>query len=323
MKRQHKGLLAVILILACVGIGLYGFNIYSPAPRLPLLSAQARREYLQVGDRQRSFIEYAPRRLSPGAALIIVFHGSSMSGSKMRQMSAYEFDLLADQKQFVVAYPDGYRGNWNDCRKRASYAAVTEHIDDIGFTRSLIEYMARTRHIDPHKVFAVGYSNGAHMVFKLATEAPHEIAAFAAVGANLPTVEDSSCHPTGPETPVMLVNGTEDPINPFQGGSVTLFGFGKRGNVMSSVNSAMMFVQRNAADLKPLIEKMPHRNVDDPTWVERTTWRKAGKDSVVLYTIHGGGHVIPQPGYRFPRLLGKTSQDLDMPKEAMTFFGLP
>ena len=36
--------------------------------------------------------------------------------------------------------------------------------------------------------------------------------------------------------------------------------------------------------------------------------------------MHGGGHTIPQPGTRFPALLGAHSEDIDVPAEAWIFF---
>jgi polyhydroxybutyrate depolymerase len=67
------------------------------------------------------------------------------------------------------------------------------------------------------------------MAFRLAMEGPVEIAAVAAVAANLPTPDASSCPQQGRTSRVMLIHGTSDPINPYQGGTVTLFGFANRG----------------------------------------------------------------------------------------------
>jgi polyhydroxybutyrate depolymerase len=58
----------------------------------------------------------------------------------------------------------------------------------------------------------------------------------------------------------------------------------------------------------------------DPTWVERTTWSESGKAPVVLYTIHGGGHVVPQPYFRFPVVVGRQTKDLDAPLAIWDFF---
>jgi len=100
--------------------------------------------------------------------------------------------------------------------------------------------------IDKKRVYVFGYSNGGHMAFRLAMEAPDEIAAVAAVAASLPTPDDSSC-------PLQAA----DPINPYQGGIVTLFGFASRGSVMSSMASAQNFAERNRITSPPARGQLP------------------------------------------------------------------
>ena len=91
---------------------------------------------------------------------MIVLHGSGMDGARMRLCTGYEFDCLADQHGFVVIYPDGYRHNWNDCRKYATFPAKRENIDDMGFIRTLIARASIEQAIDEQQVYAFGYSNG-------------------------------------------------------------------------------------------------------------------------------------------------------------------
>src|ERR1700722_10752902 len=230
----------VLGILVLVGIA-YSYYWYSPAPPLPSLTATIRKSTVRVGSRDRSYLIYVPANLPPQAALVIVLHGSGMDGARMRLCTGYEFDCLADQHGFVVIYPDGYRRNWNDCRKYATFPAKRENIDDIGFIRTLIARASIEQAIDEKQVYAFGYSNGGHMAFRLAIEAPDEIAAVGAVAASLPTPDASSCPQQGRTSRTMLINGTADPINPYQGGIVTLFGFASRGAVMSSMASAQHF----------------------------------------------------------------------------------
>ena len=58
---------------------------------------------------------------------------------------------------------------------------------DMGFIRALIDRVKAEHAINPKRVYAFGYSNGGHMAFRLAIEAPEEAAAIAAIGAGLPT----------------------------------------------------------------------------------------------------------------------------------------
>ncbi|MGH8460320.1 MAG: alpha/beta hydrolase family esterase [Stenotrophobium sp.] len=275
-----------------------------------------------MGDRTRSYLSYVPANLPRGAPLVIVLHASAMNAAIMRKWTGYEFDQWADQEGYAVAYPNGYKHNWNDCRKKATYPAKRLNIDDMGFMQALIAQMAARHGIDAHKVFMFGYSNGGHMALRLALDTPDAVAAVTAVAASLPTPDSSSCTSQGHTARIMLVDGTRDPINPYQGGGVTLFGFGKRGSVLSAQESVRQLAARNGLLSPPVAAQMPHLHAGDPTSVDRLTWANNGVPVTVLYTVHGGGHVVPQPAFRFPRLLGRTTGDLDAPKAALEFFGL-
>jgi polyhydroxybutyrate depolymerase len=307
----------ILLLIAAVA---YTYYWYSPAPPLPPLTARIRRDAVRVDGRDRTYLAYVPANLPRQAALVIVLHGSGMDGARMRRCTGYEFDCLADQHGFAVLYPDGYRGNWNDCRKHATFPAKRENIDDMSFIRALIGGMRQEQDVDERRIYVFGYSNGGHMAFRLAMEAPAEIAAVAAVGASLPTPDASSCPHQGRTSRVMIINGTLDPINPYQGGIVTLFGFASRGAVMSSVASAQTFAERNGITGPPARGQLPNGFSDDSTSVETLVWHANGKAVSCLYTVRGGGHVIPQQAYRFPRLLGTTTLLLDAPREAVRFF---
>lgn len=243
-----------------------------------------------------------------------------MDGAMMRRWTGCEFDQLADRKGFVALYPDGYKHNWNDCRRDATFPAKALNIDDMGFIRALIARFQARDGIDPAKVYALGYSNGGHMAFRLAMEEPILVGAIAAVGANLPTPEASSCPQQGRSARVMLVNGTDDPINPFGGGAAALFGLASRTAAMSSRATAEEFARRNDVTAAPIVTQLPRHDPADPTSVDRLMWALDGKPFVALYTVHGGGHAVPQSRFRFPRLLGRTNADLDTPAEAMAFF---
>jgi polyhydroxybutyrate depolymerase len=127
--------LLVLAILALIAAS-YGYFWYSPAPPLPPLSATIRKNGVRAGGRDRSYLLYVPIGLPPRAALVIVLHGSGMDGTRMRICTGYQFECLADQLGFVVLYPEGYRRNWNDCRKDATFSAKRENIDDMSFIRA-------------------------------------------------------------------------------------------------------------------------------------------------------------------------------------------
>lgn len=322
MRGFMKGAASVLGTLLILGAAGYGYFWHAPAPDLPLLSSVVEPLSVQVGDRVRSYLAYVPADLRPGSPLVIVLHGSAMDGATMRRWTGYEFDRLADRDGFVVLYPDGYRKNWNDCRRDATYAARLENVDDIGFIKLLIERLVAEKGVDPRKVFAFGYSSGGQMAHRLAIETPDLVAAVAAAGANLPAPDNTLCATDGRTARVMLVSGTHDPIVPFEGGEVSLFGLASRGMALSSMATGAALARRNGITAGPIVTRLPSHNPGDSTSVERLVWPQGDEPAVTLYVVHGGGHVVPQPAFRFPRLLGRTTANLNAPSQAVAFFRL-
>src|SRR5262245_53989465 len=294
-------LLAALLLAGCVIPGS------APLAKKSHFSEAMHRGVIRVGGLDRTFLAYVPRNLPTNAPVVLVLHGAMQSAQMMRVSTGYEFERLADQHGFLVVYPNGYEEHWNDCRKQASYAARKRAVDDKGFLLALIEQFHSSHGIDRMRVFAMGYSNGGHLAYRLAFELPDRITAIAVVGANLPTEENCDCEKSGRPIPVIIMNGTRDPINPYHGGRVALFGFANRGAVLSARESAEYFVRLNELDLQPEVSRLVPQGLSGSASVETLDWRAVGKPEVALVSIKGGGHVVPQPVYRAPFLFGHTS----------------
>ncbi|MNO77502.1 Esterase PHB depolymerase [compost metagenome] len=312
--RLLQTLIGVLVLALLVGTWWY---VPSETLRRPALTGSSEDATLRVAGLRRYYLLYIPRQLPENPALLVVLHSSRSNGAKMRRDSGYGFDALADREGFLVLYPDGFGGHWNDCRKAADYSARRQQIDDVRFLSRLIEQIGRERRIDPQRIFVTGYSNGGQMAFRLAAEAPQRIAAIATVAASLPTAGNDLCAPQVQPMAALLMNGTRDPINPYRGGRVTLFGFGDRGSVLSAEQSAAILARVNGIEGEASVERLtPWGKV----WSERQVWREDGAPPVELVSVHGGGHLLPQPGYRPPRMLGQMDPALDGPGEIWRFF---
>jgi len=307
--------------LAVVGVFLVGGCVgVAPTLKSPKLSASVQSATIQVGQLDRSYLFYVPRNLPTNPPLVFALHGATQNAGRMRVSTGYEFERLADKHGFIVIYPNGYKNHWNDCRKAASYAARRKNINDEAFILALIERFHSTFNADQTRVFVMGYSNGGHMAFRLALEMPERITAIAAVAANLPTDDNCDCRKSGGAIPVMIMNGTADPINPYGGGKISIFGFGNRGTVLSSRKSAEYFARLDSHDGAPEISRLPSSNRVDHIFVEKLDWNAPGRSEVVLESVHGGGHVVPQPVYKAPRFLGRTTSAINGPEEIWNFF---
>lgn len=312
--RLVQGLIFLLLVAL-----LAGAWYLLPGERLrePALTGVSEDSSLRAGGMRRSYVLYVPQKLAPNPALLVVLHASQSNGEGMRRDSGYGFDALADRYGFLVLYPDGFEGHWNDCRKAASYSARTEHIDDVAFLSRLIRRVQRERQVDPQQVFVAGYSNGGQMALRMAAEGKLPLAGIALVAATPPTPDNDDCRPLDKPLATLLMNGTRDPINPYAGGRVRLFGFGDRGDVMGSEDAAAAQAKRNGIDAAVEPEQLTRPG---PIWSERLVWQAAGTPPVELVSVHGGGHLLSQPGYRPPRLLGAGDPELDGPAEIWRFF---
>ncbi|MEU1297590.1 PHB depolymerase family esterase [Streptomyces sp. NPDC005840] len=265
---------------------------------------------------------------APGDArpLILVFHGSGQTGDRHRAFTGGVYDALA-ARGALVAYLDGFRGNWNDARRESRFPARRADIDDVGFARAVVAALASDRRADPGRVHAVGYSNGGQMVIRLAHEAPDLLAGAAVVAATMPAPENFLAgQAPRASLPVLLVHGTRDPIVSYRGGTMnwalrTLFRVG--GPTWSATRTARYFAERNGITTGPTTTRLPKKVPADPTEVERTAYEAAGVPPVVLYTVHGGGHTVPSSSSSSaPALVGRTSHQIDTADLITAFFGL-
>jgi len=317
MKKTVIFFAALLFVITSIAIYLG----YSAKPEVPKLAGSHADQSLLSTNLQRYYKIYIPSNLKPDSPLLLVLHGSMQSIDDIRTYTGYEFERLAEQHGFALIYPQGFKNNWNDCRKSASYPAKVENIDDLAFMQALIETASKDYGIDKDKVFLSGWSNGGHLGFKAALEKPDMFAAIAAISANLPTPDNSDCSISDADKTgsMLIMNGTADPINPHEGGRVTLFGFGDRGNVLSSQDSISYFATR-AGYSDSEIETALATNPQPQGSVSIKQWQAENKPALSLVTIQDGGHLIPQPYFRAPRILGRNTPALNGPELIWHFF---
>jgi polyhydroxybutyrate depolymerase len=295
-------LLSLLGFVAVAG-ALLGYFVYTPEPALPQLSGTLSKGAIEVGGLRRTYLAYVPKDLPKGAPLVLVMHGSGEGTAAIRIGTGYGFERLADAHGFAVVYPKSYSFDWNDCSKVGDFSVNGVAVDDVAFLTTLVDKLVIDIGADRGRVFATGVSAGGFMSIRLALEAPSRFRAVAAVAASVPTPDNFKCAPQGAGTSVMIMNGTNDPLVPFAGGEVDLLGlFYKGGNVLSSRESAQYFADRNQLTGPPATRQA---TVAEGVRVEQVLWRRDDTNvEVELVAIHGGGHGLPQPYSRRPRILG-------------------
>jgi polyhydroxybutyrate depolymerase len=315
-------IIAALLVIAATAWFFY--FVYTPPLSPPELKATVTSGTMNIDGHERSYQAVIPIDLPTNPALLIMFHGTGQDARSIRKASGYGFDVLAVERGFIVVYPNAYKGAWRDARKVGDNPARRENIDDEAFVRELISYFRQSNSIDRSRVFAAGFSNGGQMIIRLAATMPETFAGLAAIGATQPTVDNFAVSASISSVPMLLVAGTRDPIVPYNGGIISLWGFSPRGSALSVPDTAGYFAKMNGITTSPTVEDLPHSAESGDSSVFVTRYRQNGHASVELYTVINGGHVFPNPRYAAPRIAGFSTHDLDTPRVVWSFFeGLP
>lgn len=250
---------------------------------------------------QRSYRLHVPKKLPPPAPLLLVLHGGGSTAAGMERWT--RMSQLADEKGFLVAYPQGVGKNWNDGREDVNAQAFRDHIDDVGFLRAVVQDVSQNHPVDPHRVYATGASNGGFMAARLGIEASDLFAAVAPVIASVP----KGLKPTHP-MPILVIQGTDDPLVPYAGGDVTAFGT-RRGRILGCQESIDLWCQANGCPPTGEEESLPDLDPNDGC---RVTRHRYGDGRVTLYKVQGGGHAWPGGGQYLPaKAIGRACADFN------------
>jgi len=268
------------------------------------LSAQLISDSLLVDGNYRSFHFMKPSRIMPQGSLLFILHGSGGNGQNMMKSTTKLAQSVASENVLLV-YPDGYKKYWNECRKAASSLANKENIDEAAFFNGMIQYFKSNYKISDQKVFAVGTSGGGHMCYKLAMTMPGTFRAVTAFIANMPDDDNMDCMEAKVAIPIMIVNGTADPLNPYNGGMMQSGNF-IMGTVRSTDRSFHYWASLAGYTSEPKKELVPDNDPVDGKTIERYTYKQKGKPEVVLLKVIGGKHDYPN--------------DIDVHVEAWKFF---
>ncbi len=304
------------LVLALAGAGF--FFLYAPATPQPELDVEVSTETLSFDGRVREYTVVVPGDLKPGADLWVALHGNRMTSEGMREATGYELDALAAEHGAVVVYPQGFESGWNDCRIGPDYAAKTEGVDDVGFLEAVVADVARTHTLNTDRVFGLGYSNGAHMLYRMAAESPGTFAAIEVNAANYSAPESYACESLTQPLPVILVAGTADPLNPYGGGEAGAYGQ-DLGAVYSAQESALLL-----AELAGVADDVTEERIagaeGEQGAVTLTAYGADTATPVLLYSVVGGNHIVPNPVTVLPRIQSGGSEHLNAPAVAWEVF---
>ena len=305
----------MIFALLALPWGLGAIATAADPPKLPPHTAQ---QMILVGNLQRVFLLHSPPALPKDkpVPLVFVFHGGTGDGAGTERMT--HFSDLADREGFLVVYPEGIGKNWNDGRESKVIQAQRDNVDDVGFVAAMIDAISKERPVDPKRIYSTGISNGAIFSHYLAANLSGRIAAIAPVVGGMPEPVASRFKPDHPVS-VFIIQGTKDPLVPYNGGAIIE---PQRGKIISTDEAVKKWVAQDGCSDKPTTGQLPDKDPNDGCTVKWSTWSN-GKDGteVTLYMIEGGGHTWPDgPQYMPERVIGKVCHDFNATEAIWQFF---
>ena len=245
---------------ACGGTGSSTEPIAQPSPTIDVRT-------LTVQESTRTYRLVVPTGTPSGKPLplVLVLHGSSSTADEVAVTTG--FDLVAVQGQAIVVYPNAYNGRW--------YSTGSGTLDDVLFIRMLIDRLKADFQIDPARIYATGFSNGADMTYRLACQLADRIAA---VGPVAGTNGSANCHPSNAIS-VIAFHGTDDSNSRYQGDpGIGVLSFGAEFDRWQQVNGCTG---------SPKVD-------DSGSLVIKSAAGCNAGTGVAYYTLVGGDHEWPR-----------------------------
>ena len=266
------------------------------------------------GNRTAVMVDASQGRPAP---LVIVLHGANGTSEQVRRYLVW--DEIAAREKLIIVYPQGVGGAWNDGRPTDGRRFnPVSRVDDVAFMRRIVSELETQARIDRRRVYVVGVSAGGHMVYRLVCEAGDLFAGAAPMLATLSVVWRRSC--PGQPLPVVMVNGTQDRIAPWEGQPA---GADPDGALLSAQDTFAFFRARNgcASYGERALPEQAASGGSRVSILDGTICRRA----VRLYRVNGGGHHTPTRSERRMRpaigaMLGLQNHDVEADEEVWIFF---
>lgn len=170
------------------------------------------------GSKPRTYNIYIPSTYAPDkpVPLLLGFHG--LGGSASTFTSSLQLRLFSQDLGFILVVPNGWgneagaQNGWN--AGNCCGAAYSNNIDDIGLVRSILDSVSRRYSVDKSRIWAMGFSNGGMMSYRLACELSEH---FSAIGVGGGALVLNTCSPPNTVS-VIHIHGGLDTTVPIDGG---------------------------------------------------------------------------------------------------------
>lgn len=278
------------------------------------------------GGLTRRYGLHVPRAVIRGnerVPLVVVLHGATGDADRIERYLG--FNEVAEAERFIVAYPEGIKGGWDDGRSDAlRWRRQPQPADDVGFLDALTEHLIETLRIDPERVYLTGISNGGFMTTRMACDRPERFAAFAPMLSSMPADLAKRCTPSRP-MPMLMLAATQDSLIPWRGVE-------KDGHSLLPVLDHARFWARHNGCASSSEQRLNDVDPKDGSTLILAEWEGCRPSGAVeFYGIDGGGHQTPSmrrtaSDFLIGMFLGSRNRDMETAEVVWRFlrrFRLP
>ena len=175
-----------------------------------LMAAQVNKFFnLTVSGKARTYLLYVPNNVQDNAPLVISLHGAG--GVVSTTSHDPDFNSIADQEGFIVAYPQGLQTTFPGLggMQAPGWTSTGEENFDTEFLKAVVEDIASRYTLDRQRLYCCGFSNGGMMTYVMANTCSHIFAAFAAI-SGYPINEFHLHHTSWRPVPFLHIHGKAD-----------------------------------------------------------------------------------------------------------------
>jgi polyhydroxybutyrate depolymerase len=175
--------------------------------------------YLTVeGKTTRQYFLVAPDSYDPATPLPILIGLHGINGSPASFRDQFLFGALASEYKYVGIFPLGWgdevnsNPTWNS--GSCCLSAMVANINDVEFIQAIIQEVNKNYFVDESRIWAVGFSAGGMMAYKLGCDLASVVTAIGVVSG---TLMQDPCNPVAPISIIHLHGDLDDAI-PLLGG---------------------------------------------------------------------------------------------------------